>query len=300
MKVELIASTPNPDGICARGAGTCVNREIPAEGKETGLRRALESGHESVAEHAVFTFAVSGISRACSHQLVRHRLASYSQQSQRYVDMEDFEYVIPQSIAENKRKLLCIDDSDGNLVKTTIEAMYDEAMKEIGLIYRMLTDSGVPEEDARYVLPNACATNIIVTVNARELRHMAEERMCSRAQWEIRELVSEMVRLAEEKAPVLFDDAGPKCIRLGCCPEEHGCGRTPRREQRWRCPISPKQKAMMAVEKRQRVADALDRHPEGLTSVELIESTGLTPSELSYALDSLSRFGRVERVWRRA
>ena len=232
MKVELIAYTPNPDDVCARGAGTCVNRGIPAEGKETALRRALESGHESVAEHAVFTFAVEGISRACSHQLVRHRLASYSQQSQRYVDMKDFDYVTPESIAENKKKLLCIDDSDGNPVVMTMQEVYDEAMKEIGLIYRTLTASGVPEEDARYVLPNACATNIMITMNARELRHMAEERMCSRTQWEIRELVSEMVRLAKEKAPALFEDAGPKCVRLGYCPEADGCGTAPGRARR--------------------------------------------------------------------
>ena len=229
MKVELIAYTPNPDDVCARGAGTCVNRGIPAEGRETALRRALESGHESVAEHADFTFAVEGISRACSHQLVRHRLASYSQQSQRYVDMDDFGYVTPESIAENKKKSLRI---DGTPVMMTMQEVYEDLMEEIGLVYRMLTASGVPEEDARYVLPNACATNIMITMNARELRHMAEERMCSRAQWEIRELVSEMIRLAKEKAPVLFGDAGPKCIRLGYCPEERSCGRTPRRGER--------------------------------------------------------------------
>lgn len=232
MKVELVAYTPNPDDVCARGAGTCVNRGIPAEGRETALRRALESGHESVAEHADFTFAVEGISRACSHQLVRHRLASYSQQSQRYVDMDDFDHVTPESIAENKMKSLRIDDSDGSPVMMTMQEVYDDLMEEIGLVYRMLTASGVPEEDARYVLPNACATNIMITMNARELRHMAEERMCSRAQWEIRELVSEMIRLAKEKAPVLFEDAGPKCIRLGYCPEERSCGRTPRRGER--------------------------------------------------------------------
>ena len=229
MKVELVAYTPSPDDVCARGAGTCVNGGIPAEGRETALRRALESGHESVAEHAVFTFAVEGISRACSHQLVRHRLASYSQQSQRYVDMDDFGYVTPESIAENKKKSLRI---DGTPVMMTMQEVYDDLMEEIGLVYRMLTASGVPEEDARYVLPNACATNIMITMNARELRHMAEERMCSRAQWEIRELVSEMIRLAKEKAPVLFEDAGPKCIRLGYCPEERSCGRTPRRGER--------------------------------------------------------------------
>ena len=230
MKVELIAYTPNPDDVCARGAGTCVNRGIPAEGRETALRRALESGHESVAEHAVFTFAVEGISRACSHQLVRHRLASYSMASQRYVNMEDFDYVMPETIEEGEVSFTKVVRGE------TVEASEDfahefrEYMSYAQSLYSDMVKAGIPEEDARYVLPNACATNIMITMNGRELRHMAEERMCSRAQWEIRELVSEMVRLAKEKAPVLFEDAGPKCIRLGYCPEAKGCGKVPRRE----------------------------------------------------------------------
>ncbi len=227
MKVTLLRL----DGLDAAmiAASCCVSSEMPTEPKPAGLYRAVHAGHLSVLEHVVATFAVEGISRACSHQLVRHRLASYSQQSQRFVDMEDLGYVTPESIAENKKKSLRI---DGTPVMMTMQEVYDDLMEEIGLVYRMLTASGVPEEDARYVLPNACATNIMITMNARELRHMAEERMCSRAQWEIRELVSEMVRLAKEKAPVLIEDAGPKCIRLGYCPEERSCGRTPRRGER--------------------------------------------------------------------
>ena len=227
MKVTLLRL----DGLDAAmiAASCCVSSEMPTEPKPAGLYRAVHAGHLSVLEHVVATFAVEGISRACSHQLVRHRLASYSMASQRYVSMEDFDFVTPESIAENKKKSLRI---DGNPVMMTMQEVYDDLMEEIGLVYRMLTASGVPEEDARYVLPNACATNIMITMNGRELRHMAEERMCSRAQWEIRELVSEMVRLAKEKAPVLFEDAGPKCIRLGYCPEARSCGRTPRRGER--------------------------------------------------------------------
>ena len=232
MKVELVAYTPNPDDVCARGAGTCVNGGIPAEGRETALRRALESGHESVAEHAVVTFAVEGISRACSHQLVRHRLASYSQQSQRYVSMEDFDFVTPESILMSDADTNIEEDFEGDLVMMTVLEVYDDCMRRADWAYWVLIGNGIPEEDARYVLPNACTTNIMITMNGRELRHMAEERMCSRAQWEIRELVSEMIRLAKEKAPVLFEDAGPKCIRLGYCPEERSCGRTPRRGER--------------------------------------------------------------------
>ena len=215
MKVTLLRL----DGLDAAmiAASCCVSPEMPTEPKPAGLYRAVHAGHLSVLEHVVATFAVEGISRACSHQLVRHRLASYSQQSQRYapLDWTDGAYVIPESVDEMNK--VC---------------SYCNLMGEIWTLYSELISAGVPEEDARYVLPNACSTNIVVTVNARELRHMAEERMCSRAQWEIRELVSEMVRLAKEKAPVLLGDAGPKCIRLGYCPEARSCGRTPRRGER--------------------------------------------------------------------
>jgi len=224
MKVELIAYTPNPVAVCAIGAGTCTSEEIPEGGAVTirkdeipkpvkALKHAIESGHESVLEHASFTFAVSGVSRALTHQLVRHRLASFSQQSQRYVLMDQFDYVVPESIRSNSDAL-----EDYTHLMETINAFY--------LDYIDPNDGyGIDPEDARYILPNACCTNIIVTMNARELRHFFNLRCCNRAQWEIRELANRMLALCKEVAPDLFDDAGPSCVATGRCPEKKSCGR---------------------------------------------------------------------------
>lgn len=215
MKVELISYSNLGENVCGIGARTCTSDKIPTKEDDTSkaLRSAIYSGHESVLEHFTMTFAVSGVSRALTHQLVRHRLASYSQQSQRYVNMDEFEYVIPESIKGDR---FAWDD-------------YTALMQYINDLYSaMVNDYHIPEEDARYILPNACCTNIVITVNARELRHMAEERMCAKAQWEIRELVTEMVRQAKEVAPTLFTDAGPKCERTHVCHERNGCGRFPK------------------------------------------------------------------------
>ena len=224
MKVELIAYTEGAEHVCNLAAKTCVSEGMPelfeldAEGyvhlvdeECKSLRHALASGHESVAEHAVFTFAIEGISRACSHQLVRHRMASYSQQSQRYVQVQDRDgYVIPDSVDE------------WNFLND-----YCYIMSEIMDIYERLIKGGVPEEDARYILPNACCTNIVVTMNARELMHFFGLRCCTRAQWEIRELAKEMLKQVKKVAPVMFEKAGPQCKKLGYCPEAKGCGRYP-------------------------------------------------------------------------
>lgn len=215
MKVELIAYTPNPDAVCNLSAGTCVSEDIPvmetSVNKYRALKGALASGHESVVEHASFTFAVSGVSRALTHQLVRHRTGiAYSQQSQRYVNMDGFEWVTPHTI---------------NKSEDWIFEKYNALMREIERIYGILIDEGIPEEDARYILPNATCTNIVVTVNARELRHIASLRMCARAQWEVRELVTKMVELAEEVAPTIFDGVGARCEQLGYCIEQRGCGK---------------------------------------------------------------------------
>lgn len=228
MEVRLVAHTPNPDQVCEMAARTCTSSECPelptAVNKTRALEHALASGHESVAEHAVFTFQVEGISRACSHQLVRHRLASYSQQSQRYVNMNGFEYVTPKSIQTTKGiiQFRCEPYSQELDSDNLLEA-YQHLMEDIQLVYSEFVKCGVPEEDARYILPNACCTNITITMNARELRHFFEERCCSRAQWEIRELAEKMLDEVKKVAPVLFEDAGPKCQRLGYCPEAKGC-----------------------------------------------------------------------------
>lgn len=219
MKVELIAYTPNPDAVCNLSAGTCVSEDIPvmemSVNRYRALKGALKSGHESVVEHASFTFAIEGVSRALTHQLVRHRTGiAYSQQSQRYVKMDGFEWVTPHTI---------------NKSEDWIFEKYNALMREIERIYGILIDEGIPEEDARYILPNATCTNIVVTVNARELLHIAGLRMCARAQWEIRELVTKMVELAEEVAPTIFDGVGARCEQLGYCIEQRGCGKYPKK-----------------------------------------------------------------------
>ena len=207
MKVELIAYTPEPDIIAAAAAKLTHSKsdasELLKEDREKMkklLRIVIKMGHTSVVEHAYFTFALSGVSRALTHQLVRHRIASYSQQSQRYVEQE-MEYVTPPSILKNER----------------IRKKYDEMMKKIwGLYNEMKKD--VPIEDARYILPNATISKIIVSMNARSLLNFFELRCCLHAQWEIRKLAWRMLHLVKKVAPTIFEDAGPPCRTRGYCP----------------------------------------------------------------------------------
>ena len=215
MNVELISYTELGEKACGVAAKTCTSYDMPSmdDDNSKALMHALSSGHDSIAEHMTFTFAIEGISRACSHQLVRHRMASYSQQSQRYVQAQDMDgYVIPVSVDE------------WNFLND-----YCYIMSEIWEIYERLIKGGVPEEDARYILPNACCTNIIVTMNARELRHFFSLRCCERAQWEIKQVAEMMLALVREVAPTFFENAGPRCKQLGFCPEKHGCGRMPKK-----------------------------------------------------------------------
>ena len=174
------------------------------------MKSCYKSGHHSVLEFADFTFHIEGVSRALTHQLVRHRLASYAQRSQRYCEEDGFGYVIPNSIKNNPNAL----------------EMYENIMGSLAESYHALNSNlGIPAEDARMVLPNACETVIEVKMNFRTLIHFMNERLCTRAQWEIRELANEMLKLCKEVAPVLFADAGPGCVR-GHCPEgEKSCGR---------------------------------------------------------------------------
>jgi len=174
------------------------------------IDKIMALGHFSVLEHAVFTFGIEGISRATSHQLVRHRLASYSQQSQRYVKADQaFEHVLPPSIEE----------------KPALRKRFEKHLQEVGRLYSDLAGAGIPPEDARFVLPNAAATKIIVTMNARELRHFFRLRCCQRAQWEIRGMAERMLGLVRKAAPRLFVKAGPGCVG-GRCPEgKMACGR---------------------------------------------------------------------------
>ena len=217
MIVKLLAYTQNADAICAAAGNSCYSERPSYEivediNSEKVLSRIVGMGHHSVIEHAVFTFSVEGVSRALTHQLVRHRVASYSQQSQRYVSMKEPSFVMPHTVQ---------DDPDALKV-------FEDTMAEIWAAYGKLESMGIPAEDARYLLPNGCTTNITITMNARELLHFFSLRCCNRAQWEIREVADRMLELCREVSPVIFRDAGPPCVR-GPCPEgKLSCGK-PRR-----------------------------------------------------------------------
>jgi len=213
MKVKLLRFTPDPELLCAAAAQTSYKSKgtsrliegLNLEKARTTLRRVMGYGHLSVIEHASFTFSVEGVSRALTHQLVRHRIASYTQQSQRYVPYSELNsYVVPESVQKNAEA----------------RKFFDETLAKISDAYQGLLKQGVPEEDARYVLPNAAKTNILITMNARELRHFFNLRCCRRAQWEIREMAMEMLKQAKKVAPAIFEDAGPSCVILGYCPEK--------------------------------------------------------------------------------
>jgi thymidylate synthase (FAD) len=210
MLVQLLTHTPDPEAVVAAAARLCYSPssidqllEKSRVDRDDLLRKILSLGHTSVLEHANFTFGIEGISRACSHQLVRHRLASYAQQSQRYVShKERFAAVTPPSI-EQRPELL---------------QRYQSLLDEIHGVYRELIDAGVPAEDARFVLPNAAQTKLVLSMNARELLHFFNLRCCRRAQWEIRAMAKEMLRLLRPVAPLIFATAGPGCLQ-GACPE---------------------------------------------------------------------------------
>ena len=203
MKVVLVVYTPNPEELCAKAMRSCrtaeamhkFNLDKPAE---YYIALASQTGHLSVLEHASFTFSVEGISRACSHQLVRHRLASYSQQSQRAVkiDTESNWYILPESI-RNCGEIAAFEE-------------YDQLMEQIAIFYQRLLKAKVSEEDARFVLPNACKTNIVVTMNARELLHFFELRLDKSAQWEIRRLAELMLQEVQKVAPNIFKEVETK------------------------------------------------------------------------------------------
>ena len=222
MKVELLEHTPNPEKLVASAAKLCYSKKADIQSLMDNLTPAnissfvakLESmHHESPMEHISFTFGIEGVSRALLAQITRHRIgASFSVRSQRYCSENDFDYIIPESIKKHEKH--CV--------------RYKALMAEIGNFYDKLVELGVPKEDARMVLPNACETRMVVTMNARELFHFASLRCCVRAQWEIKALADEMVRQAQEIAPTLFKHLGAACVQTGYCPEgTKSCGRAP-------------------------------------------------------------------------
>jgi thymidylate synthase (FAD) len=221
-KVTLVGCTPDPERTVAAAAKLCYAGDTDNLLEKAGadaaefVGRLREMGHMSPVEHAVFTFYIEGVSRAMTHQLVRHRLASYSQRSQRYVAHDEFDFVVPPQV-EGK-------EVDANGKKVDAADFYRETMAIIADRYGRLNDAlgrkgESSNEDARYVLPNACETKIFMTMNARQLLHFFEERLCRRAQWEIRAVAGQMLELAKEACPAVFTGAGPKCIRAGHCTE---------------------------------------------------------------------------------
>jgi thymidylate synthase (FAD) len=226
LKVILLTHTPNPEQVVAAAAKLCysntgvqeLRKRIEEEDANKFVAGLLEMGHLSPVEHASFTFGVEGISRACSHQLVRHRLASYSQQSQRYVSKaKGFDYVIPPAIDDHKQ-----------LREYFVDYMNAAHAAYIHILEK-LSERGIKGElanqDARFVLPNAAETKLVVTMNSRELLHFFRQRCCNRAQWEIRNMATEMLKLVQRIAPTIFAKAGPGCLS-GACPEgTHSCGK---------------------------------------------------------------------------
>ncbi|GAQ93922.1 thymidylate synthase (FAD) [Thermodesulfovibrio aggregans] len=225
LKVSILTYTPEPENVVALSARLCyspvgikeLKEKLTEDEKDRLINLLRDSGHLSPFEHVSFTFAVEGISRACSHQLVRHRIASYSQQSQRYVSKQKgFDFIIPPIINQNNE-----------IREIFLEAM-EKAHEYYCRILQQLESKGIKgelaQQDARFVLPNAAETKIVITMNARELLHFFRVRCCNRAQWEIRELATEMLKLVKGIAPKLFKDAGPGCLK-GSCPEgKFSCG----------------------------------------------------------------------------
>jgi thymidylate synthase (FAD) len=210
MNVKLIGFTPYPEKIPAMAAKLTHSKTKPEELDKTSdkeldviLKQVLNLGHTSVIEHTNFTFAISEVSRSLTHQLVRHRIASYAQQSQRYVDFKETCYITPPKIEKNKE----------------MKRAYNLTMKNIWKEYNKLLEMGIPAEDARFVLPNAACTNIIVTMNARSLMNFFELRCCLHAQWEIRQLANKMLNEVKKIAPTIFKNAGPACKTKKICPE---------------------------------------------------------------------------------
>ncbi|MFA5144508.1 MAG: FAD-dependent thymidylate synthase [Candidatus Omnitrophota bacterium] len=235
LRVELLDLSENALSIIYAACRQCYSADFAGqvfteEGKdpkkqEDFVKQVVSSGHESPLEHVKFTFAIEGVSRALTHQLVRHRIASYSQQSQRYVKESDFDYVIPPSIESNEE----------------MKKEYINTMRKIQESYNSLLEyfekkgkkGESANQDARFVLPQAAETKIVVTMNCRELMHFFKERCCSRAQWEIRRLAEEILKICKQKLPAVFNNSGAKCVTLGYCPEgvKFTCKKYPLKEE---------------------------------------------------------------------
>ncbi|MBW7897679.1 Thymidylate synthase ThyX [Candidatus Brocadiaceae bacterium B188] len=226
LQVILLRYTPDPEEIAAQAAKLCyspasidnLKKQIENKNQTAFIDKLIDMRHLSPIEHAIFTFGVEGISRSCSHQIVRHRLASYSQQSQRYVGQQSkdgvgFHFIVPPSIEKAGKKSWFIEKMH------IIQQWYDE-------LAEALEDQGEGVfEDARFLLPNAAETKILITMNARELLHFFRIRCCNRAQWEIRNMATEMLRQVKKVSPHIFKDAGPGCVNDKCPEGKMTCGK---------------------------------------------------------------------------
>ena len=242
MKVTIIQHTPEPEKLIASAAKLCysaVGVENIMDGLDDAkvdkfLNMLMDLGHESPIEHVVFTFGVEGVSRVLTHQLVRHRIGcSYSQQSQRYVKLEQFEYIIPHEIEKipaAKEKFIIAMEEDQRVYNELVEILMEEHFKRYAAEgktekqARSMAEKAAIE-DARYVFPNACETKIVFTMSARALMNFFRHRCCNRAQWEIREMAEEMLRQLKGVAPILFKNAGPGCVASGCPEGTMTCGK---------------------------------------------------------------------------
>lgn len=241
LKVKLVSHTHEPEKLVAAAAKLCYSQlgadeimdDLSEENTEKFLKMLMDFGHQSPIEHCSFSFAVEGVSRTLTHQLVRHRIASYSQRSQRYVTEGQFQYIVPPSINENEeaRKLYVeameSDQKTYDEIANILKLQYIEEYLEKGISEKQAKSAAEKRaiEDARYVLPNACETKIMITMNARSLIHFFNVRCCERAQWEIREMAVLMLNEAKAVAPSIFKKAGPSCI-AGPCPEgKMTCGK---------------------------------------------------------------------------
>ena len=231
MQVQLLTMTPDAEALIyaayrqcySDGEATEAFREarsdyLTAHGKkkiDAFIARNIASGHVSALESVSLSFGVTGFSRISSQQITRHRHVSPAQQSQRYVNAEDFDYIVPPSI----------ENCDDAFVQSEFEAFMNQA----SMIYAHLVEYGIPKEDARFVLPNACETRFVLSMNARAMLEFLELRLCNRAQWEARALAKAIVVIGKDKLPVVFANAGPKCVRQVYCNEHKSCGRFPKR-----------------------------------------------------------------------
>jgi thymidylate synthase (FAD) len=190
MNVTLLAITPNAEELIEKGARVCYNSNENPETRKQFIQSLIKRGHEGCIEHGVATFKIEGVSRALTHQLVRHRLASYLQRSQRYVKEKGFEYVVPDSIKKHSH----------------LRFTYEDCMGYLQLTYELLLKGGIPAEDARFILPNACCSELVMTMNFRALRHFLKLRLDKHAQWEIRELAKRILDILLQHAPSVFED----------------------------------------------------------------------------------------------